>query len=156
MNKKSDKNLIKPVVGCPLGAEDLGSKTLICVLDDLGLPVPGCEHETYRGLVPVKLPSTYPCVGLSIHQGLDSDNVLMALGFSDLDDLLEALQLLPEVEPLLDVEGVTDQVRGARLLQLLQEPLSVGQTVYLEDGAAKLPHSQANLKKLCIILKMRQ
>ena len=154
MKKKSDKNLIKPVVGRSLRAEDLGRKTLIGVLDDLALPVPGCEHETYRGHVPVKLPSTYPCVGLSIHQGLDGDNVLMTLGFSDLDDLFEALQLLPEVEPLLDVEGVADQVRGARLPQLLQEPLGVGQTVYLEDSAAKLPHSQANLKNLCIILKM--
>ena len=147
--KESDENLIKPVVGRPLGAEDLGSKTLICMLDNLALPVPGCEHETYRGLVPVKLPSTSPCVGLSIHQGLDSDNVLMALRLSQLDDLLQALQLLSEVEPLLDVEGVADQVRGARLPQLLQEPLSVGQTVYLEDGAPKLPHSQANLHRNC-------
>ena len=69
----------------------------------------------------------------------------MTLGLPDLDDVLETLQLLPEVEPLLYVEGVTDQVRGARLPQLLQEPLGVGQTVYLEDGAAQLPHSQANL-----------
>ena len=143
--------LIKPVVGGSLWTEHHGRQGLVGVLHHLALPVPGGVHQHHRGLVPVRPHLLHLDVRRGLEKGGDGEDPLHLLLLAQQQDVLQRGDLLLEGDGLVHVVGVADDDEGRGLLELLLEPLCVGETVGGQDGSSQVPDCQTEEPVLHVV-----